>query len=126
MLRESNLLNQLVDLNLVEDVVYGLYGDPIYPQSQYIFGRFNKPGANNILVLWNTLMSKIREYAQLVSNQTYLDIKASMKIFEVPVGKYYVVGAFLSNSRTTFYQNQISDYFDCETLSLDEYLGILN
>ena len=61
--------------------------------------------------------------AQIVSNWTYLDFKASMKIFEVPVGKYYVVGAFLSNLRTTFYQNQISDYFDCESLSLDVYYG---
>ena len=69
MLGDSNLLNQLVDLNLVKGVVYGLYGDPAYPQFDYIFGRFNNPGANNILALWNTLMSKAREVVEWVAHR---------------------------------------------------------
>ena len=69
MLRESNLLNQLVDLNLVKGGVYGLYEDPTYPQCQYIFSGFNNIGANNILALWNTLMSKVREVVEWVAHR---------------------------------------------------------
>ena len=131
MLRESNLLDQLIDLNPVGGVVYALYGDPAYPQSQYIFGGFHNAGANNDRALWNTHMSKVREvvewgYAQIVSNWTYLDFNKSMKIFEVPVGKYYIIGAFLSNLRNTFYSNQINSYFDCNKLTIDEYLELLD
>ena len=76
-------------------------------------------------------MLKVREvvewgYAQIVSNWTYLDFNKSMKIFEVPVGKYYTIGAFLSNLRNTFYSNQINSYFDCDKLTIDEYLELLD
>ena len=49
-----------------------------------------------------------------------------MKIFEVPVVKYYIVGAFLTNLKTTFYGNQINTYFACETLTLREYLELID
>ena len=76
-------------------------------------------------------MSKVHEvvewgYNQIVLNWKYLDMTSSMKIFEVLVSKYYVIGAFLENIRTTFYDNQINNYFGCETMDLNKYLYLVN
>ena len=131
MLRESHLLDQLIELMPVNGVTYALYGDPAYPQSIYLFGGYYHPAAGTPQALWNTLMSKVREvvewgYNQIVLNWKYQDFKASMKIFEVPVSKYYVIGAFLANLRTTFYDNQINVYFQCDTMKLNEYLSLVD
>ena len=48
-----------------------------------------------------------------------------MKMFEVPVTKYYVIGGVLENLRSTFYDNQINVYFKCDTMSLNEYLSLI-
>ena len=131
MLSESNLLTKLTDMMPVDGVTHALYGDPAYPQSQYLFGGFPHPRAGSIEALWNTLMSKVREvvewgYKQIITNWSYLDFKSSMKIFQVPVAKYYIVGAFLTNLKTTFYDNQINTYFACKTLTLKEYLELID
>ena len=115
----------------LDGVTYTLYGDPAYPQSVLLFGGFWRPGAGTIEPLWNRLMSKVREvvewgFNQIVSNWRFLDLRASMKIFKVPITKYYIIGGFLANIRTTLYDNQINVYFQCETLSLKEYLELVD
>ena len=70
-------------------------------------------------------MSKVRDVVEwgfglIVGNWKYLYFKQSMKIFEVPVSKYYTIGGFLANLRTTFYYNQINAYFKCDTMRLNE------
>ena len=115
----------------VNGITYALYGDPAYPQSIYLFGGYWHPLAGTRQALWNTLMSKVREvvewgYGEIVKHFKYLDFKCSMKIFEVPVAKYYVIGAFLANLRTTFYNNQINVYFECKTMQLEEYLRLVD
>lgn len=131
MLRESCLLQQLQDCMPINGQTYSLYGDPAYPQSIFIFGGFWHPFPGSMEAIWNRLMSKVREvvewgYNQIIMNWKYLDFKQSMKIFEVPVSKYFIVGAFLTNIRTTFYNNQINEYFDCKTMSFHEYLNLVN
>jgi len=49
-----------------------------------------------------------------------------VKIFEAPVAKYYMVAAFFTNLRTCFYGNQMASYFDCDCLSLDAYLALID
>jgi nuclease HARBI1 len=112
--------------------VYSLYGDPAYPQSQYIFGGFRNPAAGTLEARWNTEMSKVREVvewglANLIANWSFLDFKAGMRIFKSPVSKYYVLAAFLCNLRTCYYGNQITENFDCnQTLSIDQYLALVD
>ena len=38
----------------------------------------------------------------------------------------YLIGALLTNFRSLFYNNQTSAYFDCETMSLSEYLALID
>ena len=111
--------------------IFSLYGDPAYPQSLYIFGGYRNPPPGSDQARWNTEMSKVREvvewgFVNLISNWAFLDFKASMMIFQSPVAEYYVVAAFLCNLRTCFYGNQIMDYFDCNVLTIDEYLSLVD
>jgi hypothetical protein len=66
-------------------------------------------------------MSKVHEvvergFASILSQWSFLDFRAVMKIFQSPVAKYYIVGAVLVNLQTCFYGNQTMVYIDCETL----------
>ena len=101
----------------INGVTYALYGDPAYPQSPLLLGGFWHPGADTVEALWNRLMSKVREVVEwgfnlIVSNWRYLDFRLTMKIFEVPIAKYYTIGGFLANIRSTFYDNQINQHFE--------------
>ena len=131
MLRESNLLAQLRDMMTDIEPVYSLYGDPAYPQSMYIFGGYNNPAAGSPEADWNTRMSKVREavewgFKEIVNRWRFLDFRASMKLFELPVARYYTIGAFLCNIRSIFYENTTSAFFECDTLSLEEYLRLID
>jgi hypothetical protein len=113
------------------ETIYSLYGDPAYPQSLYVFGGYRNPPPGSDQARWNTEMSKVREvvewgFANLISNWAFLDFKASMMIFQSPVAKYYIVAAFLCNLRTCFYGNQVLDYFDCDALTIDDYLSLID
>jgi hypothetical protein len=62
MLAESGLLQQLSQImprNQPGIQIYSLYGDPAYPQSQYIIGGYCNPPPNSIEAQWNTTMSKV-------------------------------------------------------------------
>jgi hypothetical protein len=130
MLAESNLLPQLRTMMPNADLAYVLYGDPAYPQSAYLIGGFNNPAAQSPQAHWNTQMSKVREsvewgFKEIVTHWRYLDFKASMKIFEAPIAQYYIIGAFLTNSRNCLYSNQTQQYFGGVTLTLEQYLDLI-
>ena len=128
LLSTSGLLEKLQSFmpDLTGIVVFSLYGDPAYPQSIYIFGGYKNPLHGSAHAHWITTMSKVCEvvewgFANILSQWSFLDFRAGMNIFQSPVAKYYIVGAFLVNLQTCFYGNQTMAYFDCETLSLDQY-----
>jgi hypothetical protein len=47
------------------------------------------------------------------------------QIFQCPVAKYDIFGALLVNIKTRFYGNQSMENFNCEAISLDEYLSLV-
>ena len=132
MLRESNLLQQLSEFmppNL--EIVYYLYGDPAYPQSRYLIGGYRYPVPGTPQAAFNTTMSRVREsvewgFKEISKQWSFLDFKDSMKKFKMPIGQYYQIGAFLSNLRSLFYDNQTSTYFDMDTMTLNEYLSLID
>lgn len=138
MLAESGLLQQLSQMmtrNQPNVLVYTLYGDPAYPQSQYIVGGYQNPAPNSIKAQWNTAMSKVCicvewGFKEITQTWTFLDFRRRMKIFLFPVAKYYVVAAFLTNIHNCFYSNQTATYFGCTEesglkMSFDEYLRLV-
>jgi len=131
MLRESGLLYKLKNMMPIDgDVIYSLYSDPAYPQSWHIFGVYINTERDSLETECNTRMSKVREvvewgFKEIITQWRLLDFRALMKIFEIPVGRYYIIGALLTNFRSLFYDNQTSAYFDCKTISLSEYLALI-
>ena len=112
------------------DGVFSLYGDPAYPQSLYVFGGYKNPPPGSAQAHWNTEMSKVREvvewgFANIIKIWSFLDFRASMMVFKSPIAKYYIIAAFLSNCRSCFYGNQTMQYFDCEPLTLHQYLSLV-
>lgn len=55
-------------------------------------------------------MGKVREvewgFNDIPTQWAWLDSKRAMKMFLCPIGKYYIIGAFLNNIRNTLYENQ--------------------
>ena len=130
LLNFSNLLPKLA-LFMPDDgtfpVVYSLYGDPAYPNSVYLFCGFWNPLEGTLEAFCNTCMSKVRiavewGFNQILQQWSFLDFRPAKKIFHSPVAQYYMVGAFLINLRTCYYGNQAMVYFDCDTLSITQYL----
>jgi DDE superfamily endonuclease len=116
--------------NLQNHGIFSLYGDPAYPQSLLLFGGYRNPRPGSREARWNTEMSKVREvvewaFANLIKNWAFLDFRASMMVFKSPVAKYYMIAAFLMNCRSCFYGNQTMQYFDCEPLTLQQYLSLV-
>jgi hypothetical protein len=139
MLAESGLLQQLTEIMPRNQPgvlqIYSLYGDPAYPQSQYLVGGYRNPAPNSIKAQWNTAMSKVRisvecGFKEITQVWTFLDFRRNMKIFKFPVAKYDVVAAFLCNIRNCFYLSQTATYYGCSLengtkLSFDQYLSLL-
>ena len=55
-----------------------------------------------------------------------LDIRVAMKIFHSTVAKYYNVVCLLVNIWTCYYGNKRMEFFNCEAMSLDEYLSLID
>ena len=134
MLGKSGLIAQLRALMPPGTELFSLYGDPAYPQSGVLFGGFRNPPAGSLQAAWNTRMSKVREvvewlFKEIVVQWSYLDFRASMKIFQSPIGRYFVIAAFLTNLRSCCYGSQTSNYFSCDEdsgkLSMAEYIDLI-
>ena len=133
MLRESQVLEQLTALMPAEEeeIIYLLYGDPAYPQSIYLIGGYPHPAPGTQEADFNTAMSKVREavewaFKEIIAQWRFLDYRASIKIFEMPIARYYTIAAFLQNLRSTVYDNQTSVYFDMDTMELEDYIKLVD
>jgi hypothetical protein len=130
MLSCSNLLNQLESLMPLEDgTLYCLYGDPAYPINDYIFGGYRNPRRGSEEEEFNKTMSAVRvcvewNFKEITQQFRFLNFKDSMKIFEQPVAQYHIIAAFFTNLCTILYGNNTQKYFECDTMSLEEYINL--
>ena len=134
MLKESELLPQLCALFPPGVKRFSLYGDPAYPQSDILFGGFRRPPPESPEAKWNNKMSKVREsvewlFKEVITKWSFLDFRTSMKIFQMPVAKYFTVAAFLTNIHCCIHGSETASYFDCTNpedggLTLQEYLSL--
>jgi hypothetical protein len=75
--------------------------DPAYPQRRWFFGGYQNPPLT-IECLFNHAMSGVRKtvewgFKEVITQFSYLDFKAGMKIFLQPVETYFFVAAFFCN-----------------------------
>ena len=79
-------------------------------------------------------MSKVREsvewiFKEIITKWSFLDLRASMKIFQMPVAKYFIVSAFLTNMHCCIHGSETAAYFKCTNpedgrLTLQQYLSL--
>ena len=92
LLSNSDLLNKQQEFmpddapEDIEAVTYSLYGDPAYPQSIHIFGRYKNPADGSAQAHWSSQMSKVCEvvewdFANILAQWSFLDFRVAMKIF---------------------------------------------
>jgi hypothetical protein len=126
-----NVLRGLMPADLTGGPVYALYGDLAYPRCNWLLKGFRNAQANSPEALFNTILSSVRisvewGYCNITRLWPYLDFKRGMQIFKSPVAQYYVNAAFLTNVANCLHDNATSDYFKCKSLSLDEYLALID
>ena len=131
MLGESGILPALANYMAALEHPYSLYGDPAYPQTALLFGGFRNPPEGSEMAAFNTALSKVRESVEWgfsCINRTwpFLTQKSAMKLFKIPVARYYILGAFLCNLRNCFYSNQVAIYFNLKPVLIAEYLSLID
>jgi nuclease HARBI1 len=132
MLSCSELLPQLHALMPQgQGTIYSLFGDPAYPMSAYLYGGVTQPAAGSIEAAWNTKMASARiavewTFGEVGKQFRQLDLKQALMIYKFPVAKYYAVAVFLVNCCNSCYGGETSSYFECEPMTLEEYIGLIN
>lgn len=130
---DAHVLAQSGLMNKLEQKFHGfrlppyIYSDTGYPLKKNLIVPFK--GAVTIRQKKvNTKMSKLRVsvewgFAKLIQLFPFLDFKKNLKVYKQEIGNYYKVGAILTNCHTCLYGGQVSEYFECEPPSLDDYLN---
>ena len=60
-------------------------------------------------------------FGDIINSFRFLDYKKNLKIGLSSVGKIYLVCALLRNAITCLYGNQMSEFFDLQPSTLEEY-----
>ena len=85
----------------IEAVIYSLYGDPAFTRSIHYFRGYKNSVDGSAQAHWNCQMSKVCEivewgFANIFIQRSYLDFRVTMKIFQSPVAKYFILMLSLS------------------------------
>ena len=127
-LSASGLPNKLRSISRPNGEPYVLYGDPAYGLSRNIVSPFRGHGLGLRERAFNRDMSSVRvsvewSFGKLVQYYAYLDLKKNQKILLQPIGKYYLVGAILTNCHTCLYGSVTTTFFGVKPPSLETYLS---
>ena len=105
MLRISGLMEKLQDkMTRGDGNIYSLYGDPAYPLRPQLLGPFKGAHLTDEQTIFNKRMSAVRPrisvewtFGKFISLFPFLHFKKNNKLYLQPIGKYYIVGAILTN-----------------------------
>ena len=78
---------------------------------------------------WNAEMSAVQievehEFGVVSNTWPFLNASWKMCLYSSSVGRYYCVGVLLTNCLNCLHPNQVSQYFNCLSLTLFEYLHV--
>ena len=102
------------------------YGDPAYPLGVHLQAPFKNIQLTPQMVLYNATMSEVRVAVEwLFGNITnyfkFIYFKSQLQINMSSVGKFYIVCALLENALTCLYGNIVSEEFEVQPPSLQDY-----
>ena len=127
MLAMSGLLNQLQQYARDPNGnVLCLYGDPAYPLRRELQCPFAGAHLTPMEIAFNKSMSQVRVtvewiFGEILNHFKFNDYHKNLKIGLSPVGKIYTVSALLVNAHNCLYPNNVSNFFEVEPPTLDEY-----
>ena len=128
MLSISGLPNKLIPFSQPNNSPYVLYRDPAYGVSTHILSPFRGLHLTPPQQEFNRAMSAVRvsvewTFGKIIQYFAYLDFKKNQKVLLQPVGKYYLVGAILTNCHTCLHGSQTTTFFHVPPPSLETYLS---
>ena len=128
MLSVSGLTEKLRRLNRPNGEPYVIYGDPAYGVTRNILAPYRGIHLTSQEKEFNRAMSSVRvsvewTFGKVVQYFAYLDFKKNQKILLQPVGKFYLVGALLTNCHTCLYGSLTTSFFGVQPPSLETYLS---
>lgn len=126
MLQESGLIGDLQRVAWINGSPLCLYGDPAYPLNLHLLAPFREVQLTQQMASFNQRMSAVRVsvewmFGTITNYYKFMDFKNQLKIGLSPVGKMYLVCGILQNAHTCLYGNIVSDYFDLNPPSLQNY-----
>lgn len=130
LLKESGIQEAFENANWLDrdGAPFAIYGDPAYPVRDWVLAPFRN-AQNPQEVLFNKCMSSVREcvewqFGKLLRYFAFLDFRKNLKVFLQPVGKMYIIGAFLTNCHTCLYGSQTSNFFELDPPTIEDYLRL--
>ena len=104
-----------------------LFGDSGYNERWYLIVPFSGTSMNPPQQLFNKSMSSVRITIEWIFKEIKLyystvDFKRKLRLGESSVGMLYKAAMLVTNIRNAIYPNQVAQFFQCEPLSLEEYL----
>lgn len=128
-LRASRLLEFLLNLPLIRELAAVVFADSAYVNNTVMISMFRGRALPAWALAFNKVMSRPRTsvewgYNQVCRNFAYVDWTKQLKIELMPVEAIWHIGVFLTNCLTCHNGgNQISDFFQCDPPTLEEYLS---
>ena len=124
-LYDDSILSDLIKAVTPQSCIYGDDGFPM--RNQLIVPYARKPNMPACETNFNHSMAIVRQcvewsYRDVASIFRFIQHKENLKVFRQPIGTYYWVSVLLANCRTCLYGGISSNFFECEPLSLEDYL----
>ena len=90
-------------------------------QAPYKEGNLTRDQKN-----YNEAMNKVRVtvewlFGEIKTYFKFVDFKTQLKVGLSSIGKIYLVCGLLQNARTCLYGNKVSEYFEMDPITLEEY-----
>ena len=126
-LAESCLLSKLQQFKKPNGEPYIIYGDPAYGVTAQVLSPYRTNGLTAVEQEFNRRMSAVRvsvewTFGKVLQYFSFLDYKKNHKVLLQPTGKYYLVGALLTNCHTCLYGSQTTSFFNVQPPTLEAYL----
>ena len=126
MLHESGLLNDLQRVAWFNGQPLCIYGDPAYPmqihlQAPYKEGNLTRDQKNDTKAMKEVRVSVEWLFGEIKTYFKFVDFKTQLKVGLSSIGKIYLVCGLLPNARTCLYGNKVSEYFEMDPITLEEY-----
>ena len=125
--RESNIDSLLQDSMNINGIQYCLYGDPAYFLRPYLQVGYQGSSFTADQTVFNASMSKVRiavewAFRDVKMYFTHVDFPRKLRMGITPGGLLYICTVILWNFRVCLYGSQTAEYFDCDPMSIVEYL----